>query len=86
MRALCNRKSGENPGKAAERRAFLQGFQADTGKDAFFLLLFARKSDIIKLLLKKKSRNPGVAQLVGRLLWEQEAARSSRATRTNGSL
>ena len=25
---------------------------------------------------------PGVAQLVGRLLWEQEAARSSRATRT----
>lgn len=29
---------------------------------------------------------PGVAQLVGRLLWEQEAARSSRATRTNGSL
>ena len=27
---------------------------------------------------------PGVAQLVGRLLWEQEAARSSRATRTMG--
>ena len=70
MRALRNRKSGENPGKAAERRAFLQGFQADTGKDAFFLLLFARKSDIIKLLLKKKSRNPGVAQLVGRHIWE----------------
>lgn len=26
---------------------------------------------------------PGVAQLVGRLLWEQDAARSSRATRTS---
>lgn len=26
---------------------------------------------------------PGVAQLVARLLWEQEVARSSRVTRTN---
>ncbi len=32
------------------------------------------------------TRDPGVAQLVGRLLWEQEAARSSRATRTKKAL
>lgn len=32
--------------------------------------------------LPPKTSYPGVAQLVARLLWEQEVARSSRVTRT----
>ena len=34
----------------------------------------------------QKSEYPGVAQLVGRHIWDVEAARSSRATRTKSPL
>lgn len=36
-------------------------------------------------MLRQAIAYPGVAQLVGRLVWDQDAASSSLATRTNKS-
>ena len=35
------------------------------------------------LCYNKKTRYPGIAKLVSRLVWDQETVRSSRTTRTN---
>ena len=46
-----------------------------------FWLLFFRKC-VIMLFVLYVCKFPGVAQLVGRLVWDQDAASSSLATRT----
>ena len=47
----------------------------------YFYCIF-KKSDVYYILDVWLTHDPGVAQLVGRLVWDQDAASSSLATRT----
>ena len=44
------------------------------------------REQILVYLQKNANRHPGVAQLVARLLWEQDAAGSNPVTRTSQSI
>ena len=52
------------------------------GSDAAFGGLPAYLDDREMVVDKTLTKYPGVAQLVGRHIWDVEAARSNRATRT----
>ena len=60
----------------------IPGHAPFAGRSAFSLLTFLSISAKIGFTAKDFAVNPGVAQLVGRLVWDQDAASSSLATRT----